>query len=72
VADQISTFEGMQLADQQFACLLLLVTQDSPDRLALQFNKTVSHSLGAHTPSLHDSVSSSTTDSDDDDDDAGP
>ena len=32
----------------------------------LQFLKTVSHSLGAHIPSLHDS--SSTADSDDDDD----
>ena len=36
----------------------------------LQFFKTVSHSLGAHTPSLHDS--SSSTDDDDDDDDEVP
>ena len=33
----------------------------------LQFLKTVSHSLGAHTPSLYDSSSSAESDDDDDD-----
>jgi len=52
----------MKLADQHFDVYTLATHSDSPDRLAFSSSR-LSASLGAHTPSLHDS-SSATADSD--------